>query len=234
MSLLSKAASLVLFMLVALSVVQAQIETGTIVGVVQDSTGGVIPGATVTITNLATGVIRETPTNDQGAFNAQFIPLGTYSIKAAATGFQAKIITGITLQVDQTANLTISLAVGSVSQTVEVTGAAPLVDTTTSSLGQVIDNNEVLSMPLNGRNAFALAGLTGNTAPVYGLTTNLPFTGGSGRFTTMDVSLDGIDDNTYATAGSVGRQGHRPREGTGIKTRWQHLVHYGRAVPSCP
>jgi hypothetical protein len=136
------------------------------------------------------------------------MPLGTYAITVTVPGYQVKTLTGITLQVDQTANLTISLTVGSVSQTVEVTGAAPLVDTTTSSVGQVIDNHEVLSMPLNGRNAFALGLLVGNTAPVYGMGTNLPFVGGSGRFSSEDVSLNGIDDNTFATAGSIGRQGY--------------------------
>lgn len=186
----------------------AQIETGTIIGVVQDSTGGVIPNATVALTQIATGVKRQAHTDSQGSFNAQFMPLGTYSITVTATGFQTKTLTGITLQVDQTANLTIVLAVGSVNQSIEVTESAPLVDTTTSSLGQVIDNHEVLSMPLNGRNAFALGLLVGNTAPVQGMGTNLPFVGGSGRFSSGDVSLNGIDDNTFATAGSIGRQGY--------------------------
>jgi len=207
-SLLTRIASLVLFALLALSVARAQIETGTIVGVVQDSTGGVVPNAAVTVTHVATGVVRKTHTDAQGAFNAQFMPLGTYAITVSAAGYQAKTLTGITLQVDQTANLTISLTVGSVSQSVEVTGAAPLVDTTTSSVGQVIDNHEIVSMPLNGRNAFALGLLVGNTAPVYGMGTNLPFVGGSGRFSSGDVSLNGIDDNTFATAGAIGRQGY--------------------------
>jgi Carboxypeptidase regulatory-like domain/TonB dependent receptor-like, beta-barrel len=208
MSLVSKAACLVLFVSLALSIAQAQIETGTIIGVVQDSAGEVVPNAAVTLTQIATGVARQTHTNNQGAFNAQFMALGTYAITVTAKGFQTKTLRGITLQVDQTANLTIVLAVGSVSQSVEVTAAAPLVDTTTSSLGQVIDNHEVLSMPLNGRNAFALGLLVGNTAPVQGMGTNLPFVGGSGRFSSGDVSLSGIDDNTFATAGQIGRQGY--------------------------
>ena len=136
----------------------------------------------MTITHIATGQVRETHTNDQGSFNAQFMPLG-YKIVVAAAGFQTKELKGITLQVDQTANLTVPLEVGSVSQTVEVTSSEPLVATTTSSLGQVIDNHEVLSMPLNGRNPFALGLLVGNTAPVTGVATNLPFVGGGGQFT---------------------------------------------------
>jgi outer membrane receptor protein involved in Fe transport len=208
MSAASKATAALLFVLLATSMAWAQIETGTIVGTVQDSTGGAVPNASVAMKELATGVQRQTHTDAQGAFNAQFMPLGTYSITVTAQGFETKTLSGITLQVDQTANLTISLVVGSVSQSVEVTGSAPLIDTTTSSLGQVIDNHEVLSMPLNGRNAFALGLLVGNTAPVQGIGTNLPFVGGSGRFSSGDVSLNGIDDNTFATAGNIGRNGY--------------------------
>lgn len=208
MSSVSKAACLVLFAVLTLSIAQAQISTGTIVGVVRDSAGGVVPNATVTLKQVDTGVTRQTSTSDQGTFNTQFMALGTYAITVSATGFRTQTLSGITLQIDQTANLNIVLANGSVSQSVEVISAAPLVDTTTSSLGQVIDNHEILSMPLNGRNAFALGLLVGNTAPVQGIGTNLPFVGGSGRFSSGDVLLSGIDDNTFATAGSLGRNGY--------------------------
>jgi hypothetical protein len=204
---ISKCTSLLLLLILSVGVAVAQVATGTIVGVVKDSTGGVVADAAVTITHVATGQVRLVHTNDQGEFNSQFMPLGTYSISVSATGFQTRVQSGITLQVDQTANLTIELQVGSVNQTVEVTSEAPLVDTTTSSLGQVIDNHEVLSMPLNGRNPFQLGLLVGNTAPVTGVATNLPFVGGGGQFSSNDVLLNGIDDNIFATAGNVGRQG---------------------------
>jgi hypothetical protein len=208
MSVLSRIAASVLFFALAAGSAWSQISTGTIVGTVKDNSGGVVPNANVTLKETATNQAHQARTNDLGEFNAQFMPLGTYIVSATAPGFQTKILSGITLQIDQTVNLPIVLDVGSVTQSVEVTEAAPLVDTTTSSLGQVIDNREVLSMPLNGRNALSLGLLAAGTAPVYGMGTNLPFTGGAGRFSSMDVSLNGIDDNTFATAGSIGRQGY--------------------------
>jgi hypothetical protein len=204
---ISRTICVALFIAVALGTAGAQVSTGTIVGTVADNGGGVVPNATVTITHIATGQVRETHTNEQGSFNAQFMPLGSYKIVVAANGFQSKELTGITLEVDQTANITVPLEVGSVSQTVEVASSEPLVATTTSSLGQVIDNHQVLSMPLNGRNPFALGLLVGNTAPVTGVASNLPFVGGGGQFTSNDVLLNGIDDNIFATAGNIGRQG---------------------------
>ncbi len=207
MSHLTKIAGFTLLALLALGAADAQVATGTIIGVVQDGAGAAVPNAAVTLTELATGATRQTHASDEGKFNAQFMALGTYSIKVSATGFQTKTLTGLTLQIDQTINLTVVLAIGSVTQSIEVSSAAPLVDTTTSSLGQVIDNRQILSMPLNGRNPFALGLLVGNTAPVTGVATNLPFVGGGGQFSSNDVLLNGIDDNEFAVAGNIGRQG---------------------------
>jgi len=206
----STVARVLLFLFLILSVAHAQISTGTIVGLVEDNTGGAVPGASVTLTQTATGQVRQTQTNDHGQFNAPFLPLGSYSVSVTAPGYEAQTTSGINLQVDQTANLHIALKVGSVSQTVSVTAASPLLDQVTSSLGQVINNNEILNMPLNGRNPFALGQLVGNTTAVSASTgtgTNMPFIAGGGRFTEMDVSLNGVDNNTFATNGSIGRQG---------------------------
>ena len=200
-------AGLSLVVCCALSVAQAQMATGTIVGVVQDNTGGAVPDAAVTLTQTLTGAVRQARTNGNGQFNAPFLALGNYSVEVGAAGFQTKTLTGIDLQVDQTANLHITLDLGVVSQTVEVTSASPLVDSVTSSLGQVIDNKQVLNMPLNGRNPFALGLLVGNTTPVFGMGSNLPFIAGGGRFDNIDVSLDGVDDNTFSYAGAIGRNG---------------------------
>ena len=108
----------------------------------------------------------------------------------------------MTVQVDQKMNLRITLEVGSSTETIEVTGAAPLVDSATSSLGQVIENKQILDLPLNGRNAFALGLLSGNTTPMFGMGSNLPFIAGGGRFSANEVTLDGVDNNTVSNAGS--------------------------------
>src|SRR5436853_2138989 len=113
----------------------------------------------------------------------------------------------MTIQVDQKMNLRIALDVGSSTETVEVTGAAPLVDSATSSLGQVIENKQILDLPLNGRNAFALGLLSGNTTPMFGMGSNLPFIAGGGRFSANEVTLDGVDNNTISNAGAIGRNG---------------------------
>src|SRR5438067_11050466 len=96
---------------------------------------------------------------------------------------------------------------GVVEQSIEVTGAAPLVDASTASLGQVIDNKKIVDLPLNGRNPFALGLLSGFSAPVKGAASNLPFVAGGGRWQNNDVLLDGIDNNTISTTGGIGVSG---------------------------
>jgi hypothetical protein len=202
-----RVAELIMFACLSLITAEAQVSTGTIVGTVQDSTGGVVPNATVKLANVATAEARQVQSNAQGQFNAPFLPLGEYTVTVTATGFKVETLTNINLQVDQTANLHITLQLGSVDQTVEVTSSSPLVDSVTSSLGQVIDNKQVLNMPLNGRNPFALGLLVGNTAPVSGVTSNLPFIGGGGRFQSVDISLNGIDNNAFGNSGDIGGVG---------------------------
>ncbi len=185
----------------------AQISTGTIVGVVEDTSGAVIPGAAVTLKQTGTGETRQTVTTGSGEFNVPFLQVGPYAVTVGANGFKTKTLTGISLRVDQTANLRITLDVGAATERVEVTGAAPLVDSATSSLGQVIENQAIVNMPLNGRNPFTLGLLSGNTTPMFGMGSNLPFIAGGGRFSANEVTLDGVDNNTVSNAGSIGRNG---------------------------
>src|SRR5580704_9043040 len=133
-----------------------QVATGTIVGVVEDATGALVPNAQVSIVHVATKESRQTRSNERGEFSLSYVRIGEYTVSAEAGGFKKETLTGIELKVDQTVNLRMRLEVGGVSESVEVTSAAPLIESATSSLGQVIENRQILDLPLNGRNAFAL------------------------------------------------------------------------------
>jgi hypothetical protein len=195
--------------LVILSVVpcSAQVATGNVRGTVSDSTGAMLPNSSVTIANTKTGFLRTVTTNERGDFNAPSVPIGTYDVTVELPGFQKMILTGIELRVDQTATLPIELKPGAVSDSVEVTASAPLLDSQISSLGQVVENKQILDMPLNGRNPFALGTLAGGTVQFQGLTTNLPIVASGGRYNANDILLDGVDNNLRNYAGSVGRAG---------------------------
>jgi hypothetical protein len=188
-------------------VAPAQVSSGVISGTVRDANDAAIVGAKVKITQSTTSVTRDTITDERGQFSAPNLRPGEYSVTVTATGFQGRTFTGLILAVDQTVNLPVVLQPGTVAQTIEVTAAAPLLDSSTSSLGQVIDNKKIIDLPLNGRNAFALGLLTGFTAPVRGVASNLPFVGGGGRWQNNDVLLDGIDNNTMSTGGGIGVSG---------------------------
>ena len=203
----SRLCCFVAFLAILIVPVLAQVTTGTIVGVVEDSTGAIIINAKVTAVHQGTGESREVRTNDRGEFNFPFLHIGEYTLTAEASGFRSQRQTGIELQVDKTVKLQIAMAVGGVTESVEVTAAAPLIDASTSSLGQVIGNQKIAELPLNGRNAFALGLLSGNTVPVTGMATNLPFVAGGGRFALNDVLLDGIDNNSSVNSGNIGRNG---------------------------
>jgi hypothetical protein len=123
--------SFVLVTLLGAASLAAQVATGTIVGVVADSSGAVIPGAVITVVHQGTKETRQVRTNDRGEFNVPYMRIGEYAITAEAQGFQTRTQTGIHLQVDQTVKLTFSIIVGAMSERIEVTGAAPLIDTST-------------------------------------------------------------------------------------------------------
>jgi hypothetical protein len=185
----------------------AQIAAGTINVIVEDSSGAVVPGASITVTNKGTGLERTGVGNERGEFSVPFLPVGQYAISVQLAGFKKTTIEQIVLQVDQTAAVHVTLQPGEVREVIEVQGAAASLEAETSSLGQVIENKKILELPLNGRNAFTLGLLSGNTTPMFGMGSNLPFIAGGGRFSANEVTLDGVDNNTVSNAGSIGRNG---------------------------
>jgi hypothetical protein len=140
--------------------VHAQVESGSIVGTVRDSSGAVAAGAPVTVTNAETNIARQVKTNTIGEYVVTPLKVGTYVVSVAQSGFKTSVQTGIKLDVNQVARIDVTLAPGEVAERVEVTATEPLVEVDTSSIGQVIDENRVHELPLNGRNFMTLAYLS--------------------------------------------------------------------------
>ena len=147
----------------------AQQSTGTITGAVTDQQGAVIPAARVEVRNTSTNASFSTTTNENGVYVAPGRPVGDYEISAESDGFKRAVRSGVTLQVNQTAQINLVLEVGAVTEVVEVSGEAPLVATGDATVGTVIERKSVADLPLNGRQALALtlltAGVVSNAGP---------------------------------------------------------------------
>lgn len=144
----------------ASTVLNAQITTTTIIGTVSDNTGAVVVDAKVTATNTGTNLQRSVRTNGQGEYRIEFLPVGVYSVTVEAAGFKKFVHTAITLDVAQTARVDASLNVGSTGETVEVTAASPLVNTSNPELGRTVENEEIVNLPIVNRNIYTLLELT--------------------------------------------------------------------------
>jgi carboxypeptidase family protein len=127
--------------------------TGQINGVVKDQSGAVLPGAEVTATQTETAVARTSVSNETGNFILPNLPVGPYRIEVALPGFRTYIQTGIVLQVNGNPTINAVLEVGQVSEQVEVQADATMVETRSTGIGSVIENQRVLELPLNGRKA---------------------------------------------------------------------------------
>src|SRR6476620_7730407 len=114
--------------------------TATIVGTVTDTSGALVPNVSITVTSEGTGLTRKTLASQSGNFAVPLLPVGVYSVTAEITGFKRKTVTGIVLQVNQEPRLDLVLEVGSVTDTVTVTGEASLLQAENAVVGQVIDN----------------------------------------------------------------------------------------------
>jgi len=148
--------------------VLAQSDTGTIVGTATDSSGAVIPGASVTATNEENGLKLNAQTNGIGEFRILAVPRGNYTVLIAAKGFQSQS-TAVTITLSTTQNVIFKLSPSGVSTTVQVTDSAPLIDISDATIGSAIQSEQVTELPLNGRNFSQLALLSpGVTRGAYG------------------------------------------------------------------
>src|SRR5213596_922312 len=139
----------------------AQSTTAQISGTIKDQSGAVLPGVEVTVTQTATGAKRTAVSNETGNYVLASLPLGPYMLEAALPGFKSYVQTGIVLQVDARPEINVVLQVGQVSEQVEVAADAALVETRTTAIGQVVTNQQVSEIPLNGRDPHELIFLAG-------------------------------------------------------------------------
>jgi hypothetical protein len=138
----------------------AQSPTTILLGTVTDKNGGGVANAQVTATNIDTNLVRTAPTNDEGEYRFEFLPLGNYKVEVAAPGFKKFVRTGVVLEVGVTARADARLDVGDVSQSVIVTAEAPQVNTSTTDVGRLVENKEIVDLPIVNRNVYALLSLT--------------------------------------------------------------------------
>lgn len=176
----------------AQAVLYSQTATGTIVGSVLDPAGAAIPNAAVVATNLATNEATRAVSTSEGNFVAPLLRPGTYRVEVAAPGFKKFIQDGIVLQVQQQARIDVRLALGDVAESVSVTADAAVVETTSSSIGKVVDNKRILDLPLNTRNVYGLIYLTPGVAGSIGNSHNqLSYSVNGVRGGLFDTLVDG-------------------------------------------
>jgi outer membrane receptor protein involved in Fe transport len=145
--------------ILALATLYGQTEKAQLSGTITDKSNAAIPGANISVTNSGTGIKRTTQTNETGLYVVPFLDPGTYEIVIQKDGFRTLSRAGIKLDVAQIATITFVLEVGAVTETVDVKAQAPLLDSGTASLGQVIETKQFDELPLNGRNAYSFATL---------------------------------------------------------------------------
>ena len=178
--------------------------SGEISGIVTDPSGSTIVGASVSVTDVATGITRNAQSTSSGLYSFPAISPGTYNISAEAKGFQKQQRSNITVQVQQAARVDFQLKVGDVNQTLEVTGTADLLATDDSTVGQVIENKRILDLPLNGRSYLSLTalapGVSNTSSPINatsfqgGLRSAASITVAGQRNTFNHYTLDGIEN----------------------------------------
>ena len=185
--------------LMAVSAALAQVNTGTISGTVKDSSGAVIAGAKVTLLNEDTGIARNVQSDTAGRYTASSLGLGNYRVTGTQAGFQTEARTGIVLTVGQEAVVDLTLTVGAVTQTVEVAGEAPRIETANATVSGLVNQDQIRDLPLNGRSADDLALLSPGV--ILNATASTGATTGFG----IRISVDGArpDAMAYLLDGSV-------------------------------
>lgn len=180
---------------------QSQATNGTIEGIVRDGSGGVLPGVTVTVKNVDTGLERVVISNEAGAFRASLLPLGGYAVRAELQGFKKFEQQGLTLSAGQTAVVNVSLSVGNVSETVTVTSEVPVAQPGKIDLGRTISSEEIHNLPLPSRNPYNFAFLQANVTGYENNEFGVPRINANGSQMHTNYQLDGNTNTEKDRAG---------------------------------
>lgn len=153
--------SATLIVILALPVsLTAQVTTASISGIVTDPSGGIVPGAQVKATQIETNFTRNAVTDAGGQYSIKFLPVGDYRVEITAAGFKTFTQTGIVLEVNRNARVDTILQVGALTETVQVSSDAPLINTADATIGRTVDNKEIQNLPLVNRDLYSLLSLT--------------------------------------------------------------------------
>lgn len=169
----------------------AQTSTSQLSGTVRDTSGAVVPGAAVTLSNEATGVTQNQSTTEAGVYAFPSISVGTYTVKVEATGFKTAVRTNNTLQVNTPATVDLVLEVGSAAESVQVTASSELLQTSNAVIGNVVEQKSIVTLPLNGRNPLNLLMYEPGVVQRSGNTVNV----NGARASAVNVTIDGIEAN---------------------------------------
>jgi hypothetical protein len=184
-----------LVLCLAPSPVSAQAVSGTVLGTVRDASGAAVPGATVTLVQTETGYSRTVTSDAQGEYTAPSLPTGTYTVSGELTGFKKVSLANVHLGVDQRVRMDLSLQLGAMSEVVEIQAETPLLQTASSDLGTTVVEEQIKTLPLNGRNFVSL------TRTVPGILRGTP--GGN---------IDGAGSLAWRASASFSANGQRTRD----------------------
>src|SRR6516164_418366 len=193
------AMKLTLVLLLMAAPLMAQFDTAEVLGTVRDNSGSVIPKAAIVLTNQGTGIAAKTSSSEDGNYTFSNVKIGVYTVTAEASGFSKAVAKDITVNVNARQRVDLVLQVGAVSETVEVTAAAAVLETDSSSRNQLVNSKGVVELPLNGRTYSDLALLTTGVlkSPSYSAGREGAFVVNGLRSTYNNYMLDGVDNNAY-------------------------------------